>query len=159
MGAGMDPFPERGLDEAFRLSVCLRRVRLCPNVFDAEVAAGSGPQFRFVARPIVGHDALDPDAEAAIVCDGRLQVLDSWLLLFACLDLTEGHPRVVVDSDVDVLPARRRAVVALVGLSAPIAGDAVAYGIETAELLDIDVDDLTGRCALIARPRLGWLKR
>jgi hypothetical protein len=57
------------------------------------------------------------------------------------------------------LPSRPGFAGTLSGLAGPIAGDAVADGIEAAELLDVEVDDLAGRGALIARPGLGGLER
>lgn len=44
-------------------------------------------------------------------------------------------------------------VAALVGLARAIARNAMAYRIEVAEFLDVDVDDLAGRGALVAWSR------
>ena len=46
----------------------------------------------------------------------------------------------------------------VVALSPAVAGDAVADPVETAELLDVDVDELAGVLALIAAHRLGRLQ-
>jgi hypothetical protein len=67
-------------------------------------------------------------------------------------DLAEGHARGVVDADVDILPAGAAAV----ALTGAVAGDAVAYLIELAELFDVDVDHLAGLLALVSA---GWLGR
>ena len=60
----------------------------------------------------------------------------------------------VVDADVDELPADAAALVR----TSPIAGDAVADALETAELFDVDVDHLAGLLALVAAHRLGRLQ-
>jgi len=39
IGLGVGPFPERRLDEAFRLAVGLGRIGPCPDVLEAEIAA------------------------------------------------------------------------------------------------------------------------
>ena len=69
-------------------------------------------------------------------------------------DLGEGDAGVIVDADVDELPADAAAV----ALAGAIAGDAVADLVETTELFDIDVDHLAGSGALIAAHRLGRLQ-
>ena len=61
----------------------------------------------------------------------------------------------VVDSDMDELPAGRSAVSALVALPAPVTGDAVTAPIEFAQLLDVYMDHLAGTLAFIATHRLG----
>ena len=43
-------------------------------------------------------------------------------------------------------------------LARPIAGDAMAYRVETAELLDVDVDHVAGMVALVATRRPGRLQ-
>src|SRR5262245_66398630 len=61
-------------------------------------------------------------------------------------DLAEGHARGVVDADMDILPADAAAV----ALAGAVAGDAVAYLVEPAELFDVEVDHLAGLLALIS---------
>ena len=60
----------------------------------------------------------------------------------------------IVDGDVCELPSGALSPASRIALAATIAGDAVADGIETAELFDVDVDDLAGRGAFVARPGL-----
>ena len=42
IGDCVGPFPERGLDEAFGFAIGPGRIRLGSDVFEAEIAAGSG---------------------------------------------------------------------------------------------------------------------
>ena len=63
-------------------------------------------------------------------------------------DLDVGEPGGVVDRDVDELPAcTLRALAA-------IAGDPMADAPEAGELLDIEVDQLAGACAVVTPRRL-----
>ena len=59
---------------------------------------------------------------------------------------------VIIDGDVNELPADALAA----AMAAATAGDAMADCIETPEFLDVEMDDLAGRCALVART---WLLR
>ena len=65
----------------------------------------------------------------------------------------------VIDGDVSELPSGSLASAAGLALAFTISGNAMANGIEAAEFFDIDVDDLTGLLALVARPGLLWLER
>jgi hypothetical protein len=65
----------------------------------------------------------------------------------------KGDPRGVVDADVDELPARAA------GFPLPsVAGDAVTDGLEAAELVDVEVDQLARLLPLVAAHRLGRLE-
>lgn len=55
-------------------------------------------------------------------------------------DFGVGDTRVIIDRQVQVLPAAPAAV----ALTLSITGDAVADLLETAELFDVDMDDLAG---------------
>ena len=98
------------------------------DVPEAEVAAGVAEVLRTVAGAVVGHDAGDLDAEAAVVGDGCPEEGGGALLPLVGQDAGEGDPRGVVDADVDELPAHA----ARFPLAA-VAGDAVADGLEAAE--------------------------
>ena len=72
------------------------------------------------------------------------------LLVFEHFDV--GEPGRVIDADVDVFPADPAA-----SLSA-VARDTVAGTSNTAELLDVDVEELAWPFALVAVRRLGRLE-
>lgn len=55
----------------------------------------------------------------------------------------------VVDGDMDDLPAGCGSVSALIALLSPVTGDAVADPIEFAQLFDVDMDHLAGAFAFI----------
>lgn len=108
-------------------------------MLEAVLAARPGEGFRPVAGPVVGHDALDHDAQAALVGDRRRQEGDSvgWELVHVCID---DASRIAFSQ---ILPDA-------------IAGDAVADALEAPAFLDVNVDHVTGRLALVAARRLGW---
>ena len=64
-----------------------------------------------------------------------------------------GEPGVVVDGDVDVLPAGARAALP------SVAQDALTDVPEAAELLGVDVQEFSGTLALVAHHRRAWLAR
>lgn len=144
-GAGIGPFSEGGLDEPFGLAVGFGRVGLGADVLDAQVPASVTEGVGFVTTAVVGHDAGDGDAEAFIVSHGGLEEGNGTLGLLVGLDLGERDAGVIVDADVDKLPADA----ATVALAGPITGDAVTDFVETTELFDIDVDHLAGSGTLI----------
>jgi hypothetical protein len=154
IGLGVSPFPEGGLDEPLGLAVGLRGVRFGANVLEPAIAAGVAKVERPIARAVVGHDPGDSDAEALVVGQGCLEEGDGALFLLVGHDLREGDARGIVDGDVDELPADAAAV----ALAGAITGDAVANPLEAAELFDVEVDHLAGRCALVADHRYGRLQ-
>src|SRR4051812_33154181 len=56
---GVSPFAQARLDEAFGLSVGLRRVRPGEQVLEAEPSAGPREGFGAIARSVIGHHTLD----------------------------------------------------------------------------------------------------
>lgn len=61
VGLGICPFAQCGLDEAFGLTICLRRIGFGADVFDAEPPQRLGVSMGTEACAVVGHDALDLD--------------------------------------------------------------------------------------------------
>jgi hypothetical protein len=122
-------------------------------VLEAERPAGIAEGERSVARAIVGHDALDDDTEACVVGDGGLEEGDGAGLSFCPHDAAEGDAGGVVDANpsaalragMDEFPADPAGVV----LAGAVAGDAMAGSVETAELFDVDVDQLARPLALV----------
>src|SRR5690606_7115222 len=151
---GVGPFPQGGLDEPLGLAVCLGCIGPGSDVPEAEVGAGLPEGPGAIAGAVVGHDAGDGDAEAAVVGDGGLEEGNGALLLLVGQDLREGDARGVVDADVDELPAAAAAAI----VAGVMAGDAVADLVEAAELLDVEVDQLARLLALVAADRLGRLQ-
>ena len=115
-------------------------------MLEAEGSAGVAEGEGLVADSVVGHYAADGDAEAFVVGDRGLEEGGCAVLLLVRQDVAEGGAGVIVDADVEILPA----VAAPVALAGSVAGDAVARSVEAAELLDVDVDEFARVLALVA---------
>src|SRR3954453_18056367 len=110
-----------------------------------ELDAGQAVQIGDVGRAVVGHDALDGDVMRGEERDGAAEEPDGGDRLLVVEDLRVGQARMVIDGDVDVLPARGPlAIGPAVGLAAPTAGHAMsgAVGADPSELLDVDMQQL-----------------
>ena len=105
VGAGVSPFSQSGLDEAFGLAVGARRVRAGEAMADAETTASIAEVVRAIARAVVGQQTTDADAERAVVTDGGMQESDGGGSALIGQDLGEGQAGVVVDGDGNELPA------------------------------------------------------
>ena len=133
VGAGIGPFAEGGLDEALGLAVGARGVGAGEAVADAEAAASTTEVAGAVTGTIVGEQASDADAKRAIVGVGEEKELGSGKAALIGQDLGEGDAGMVVDGDVDELPAGGA------GASGLIAGNAVTGVLEAAELFDVEM--------------------
>ena len=123
-------------------------------MFQAEFAAGVAEGVGFVAGAVVGEDAPDGDAKALIPGDRCLEMGDGARGFLIGMYLSEGEPGGVVDADMDKLPAVSLAFRALVGLSGPIARDAMADPLEAAEFLDVEVDHVARGFMFVTSSRL-----
>src|SRR5438270_732296 len=102
-GGRVRPFSERALYESLGLAVGLRRVRFGEDVLDAELPAGTSEQFGAVATAVVGHQAIDGDAQARELGNGRIKRGDRTLLSLVGEDLCGCDARMVIDRDVNKL--------------------------------------------------------
>jgi len=154
VGTRIGPLPQGSLDESLGLSVGLGGVGSGSDVPEAEPFAGPREGEGFVARAVIGHDALHLDAEACVVSDGGFEEGDSAAPLLVFPDLAEGDARGIVDADMDELPTRALAAAAPIALASAVARDAMADTVDSAELFDVDVDEFAGVLAFIAAHRL-----
>src|SRR5690348_5016376 len=108
---------------------------------DAEPAAGERVQRCAVAGAVVAEDGFDADAVAGVEGNRALEEAGCCGRLLVAEDFGVGEPAVVVDSDVDELPAflKRASLPALVGC---VAEDAVAWAGDPAQLLHVNVHQL-----------------
>jgi len=151
IGFGIGPFTQRGLDEALGLAIGLGCIGPGADVLEAEPVAGASKGAGFVARTIVGHDPLDPDAEAGVVGERGFEEGDGAAFALILLDFGKGDAGRIINADVDVLPADATAAT----LFAAAADDAMADLIEPAEFFNVDVDEFAGVLTLVAAHRLG----
>jgi len=139
------------LDEAFGFAVCLGSA-------DAGVAWGESVLLELLvpgaleAFAVVCQDLVEFDPVAAVDGTAALEEVERVGGRLAWVELGVGEPCAVVDADEEVVPAR---------LAAASVGQAclwVTGSFDPAELLDVDVDQLTGPGALVADHRL-WEPR
>ena len=83
---------------------------------------------------------------------------DGTFLFLVGENIAERDARMIINGDLDILPAGRCSVIALIALARTITGNAVANLVETAKFLNDYMDYLARRLAFIARPGRLWLK-
>ena len=143
------PAVEQGADEAFGFAVGLWAPRSRAEMADPEAAAGEGVDGGDVGAAVVGEDAFDLDAVAGEEGECALEEADRGGGFFVGEDFGVGETAVVVDGDVDELPADRAPVASGASRrrgrarSRRATADAFAGAtLDAAELLDVDVDEL-----------------
>ena len=147
VGAFVGPFSEQGLDQALSLSIGAGGVGPSSGVLHSELETQSGEEMGDVGGSVVGHNPADLDAVALEEDQRTAQEGRCGIGLFVGQDLDIGKTREVVDSDVDKLPTRTWAS----GRS--IAMDTVTDSFDSAQLLDIEVDEVAGMLALVSEDR------
>ena len=152
ISAGVGPFAQGGLDEALGLAVGAWRVRPCAAVLQAKRAATAGEGVRPVARAVVGQHGAEVDAEPRIVGECGIEEVQHRSPGFIRVHGREGDPRVVVDGDMDIPPAR-----SVDGVAA-VAGDPVRRPGDAAQLLDIQVQQVARGLVLVAPHHRGRLQ-
>jgi hypothetical protein len=150
IGSGVSPLAGNGLDEAFGLAVGLGPIRLCEVVFDAELFAGGGKESGAIGRAAIGEHALDLDAVEGVEADGLFESVDDAGDFFVGQETSEGEAGVIVDGDVETFDAG--AWIA----NGAIAGGANAGALETAQFLDVEVEEFAGGGAFVALGRRFW---
>ena len=129
----------------------------------ASLPSGERVGERAIAGAVVGEDALDRDAQRREPGNRATKDAGRGGATLVGQDLGVGEPGGVVDGDVNKLPAGHATLLAVDGCLMParaLAGDAVTGTARTdaAELLDVEVHELTGPPALVAVGRLGRLE-
>ena len=148
VGVGVSPLAERGLDEAFGLAIGLGSVGPGEALLESESADGGAHGAGAVAGAVVGVDALGVDAMLFKEGESGVEEGDGAGGGFIREELSEGHAGMVVDGDVEELPACARGVIALA-----VAGDAMARAHNARELLDVKMDKITWMLAFITAHR------
>jgi hypothetical protein len=107
------------------------------------VAQGFAEQPVFVAGSVIGQYAPDGEAEAVEVGAGHPEEADGRLVALIGQDRPEGDAGVVVDGDVQILPA------GAARLAAPLTGDTMGGFADPRQTLDIEVDQVARALVLI----------
>ena len=140
------PFAQGRLDEALGFAVragCVRPGALVP---DMQGATGRAKAAGDVARSIVRQHAPDLDAVGAEPLQGPTEKAGHRQASFVGQQLDIGDPGMVIDRDMQTLPAN-----ALVDIHVPRAArDAVADPGDPPELLRVEVQQIAGARVLVA---------
>ena len=153
VGAGVGPFAERGLDEAFCFSIGARRIGSGEAMLDALLEEERAEAMVAVTGTVVCQHALDPEAEARVEGSCHVEEEHGRLVVLVGQDGSEADASVVVDGDVHVLVAGAG------GLARVIAMDAMARLDDAGQPLDIEVDETAWALVLVAHHRRGRIER
>jgi hypothetical protein len=147
VGAGVGPFAEGGLDEAFCFAIGARGVRASETVAEAELVTEAAKDAGAVTGAVVGEQAANGNAEAGVVGDGSMEKGSRGRGFLVRQDLREGDAGVVIDGDMDILPS------GTMDAATTISGNATADGLEAADFLDVEVEQIAGKRVLVTNQR------
>ena len=139
VGVSVGPLAEGGLDEALGLAIGLGGVGPGEAVLETEGGDGGAHGMGTIAGAIVGVAALGLDAVSGKESEGGMEEGDGTLGGFIGEELGKGEAGMVVDGDVQELPARAWGVIVLA-----VAGDAVTCAHDPGELLDVEMRSAAG---------------
>ncbi len=142
--ANVGPFAQGGLDEAFGLAVGAGSVGTGEAVLDAELEAGGAELSGAIAGAIVGEQAANEDAVLGVEGDGGVQESDGGFALLVGQHAGEGEAGVIVDGDVQSLPAGELRTAAPTTVAPN--GDLLVAG----HALDIEMQQIAGSGMLVA---------
>ncbi len=150
---GVGPLLEQRPDQTLGLPIRLWPIRPREPVADPKIVTGDGEVSAPIAAAVVGQDPLDRDAMGRIETPGPFEEASRRDRRFVGEFLSVGQPAVVVDREVDPVPADAAMPVDL------DAGDPVtATRPDPTEHLRVEVDELTRPFALVADDRWPGLK-
>ena len=116
-------------------------------MFDAEAPAGSPEALRAIRRAVIGENASDLDAQAPVVTHQTSKETRRAKATLVAIKLAVGHACMIVDRDVQELPASARRFELAVPMH-PVSGTAKAR-----QALNIQVHQLPGMLMLVALHR------
>lgn len=151
-GSRVGPFGEQRADHPLGLAVGLGAVGAGKALADPELQAGRGEDQRAIGPAVVREQSLDGDAVTGKPGDGAHEEGGGRLAQLVGQDLRVRQARVIVDGDVEALPA-----------DAPhpclaLAVNAVPDASDLAQLLDVEMDQLPGPWPLVPHDRPRRLK-
>jgi hypothetical protein len=144
VGPPVRPLPQRGLDEALGFAIGLRGVGASPAMHDLQAPTGRAEAARDVARPIVGQDPPHAHPAGAKPAQGPAEKGTHRHPAFIGEQLHVRHARVVVDGDVEHLPADAP------GAVGPVAGHAMAQAANPREFLGVQVHQVARGGVLVS---------
>jgi hypothetical protein len=148
VGVSIGPLAEGGLDEAFGLAIGLRSVGPGEALLEAQACDFRGHGPRAVGGAVVGVETLGGDAKLGKEGQCVVEESEGTGGRFVWVELSKGEAGVIVDGDVEILPACAWGMVVLT-----IPGDAMTGTLDAGELLDIEVDEFTWEGAFVTAHR------
>lgn len=147
VGEAVGPFAQERLDQRLRFPVRLRPIGTGEAAADAVAGADEPPGAGAVGAGVVGEDARDDDALLAVPGERAGEEGGAGVAVFAREDLRVGEARVVVDGNVEEVPASAFAA------PATVLEDRLADVPEAVQPLRVDVQELARALALVAEDR------
>src|SRR5271157_4792070 len=135
--AGIDPFAEGGLDEALGFAVGAGCVRASEAMAQAKLKAGLAESARAVAVAVIGEQPANGNTQRGVIGCGGAQESNRRSAGEVRQDLGEGDAGVIVNGDVQVLPASM-----MFPASSPVGPDGDFR--KTALMLDIEMQEIAG---------------
>jgi|SRR6185369_6408580 len=130
---GVGPLSKKGLNKAFGLTVSSRAVGSGEAMFDTETSAGCAEMPGTITAAIVGEQCPNLNTSAAVVFYGSKEECHCRSLGLIGQNLGERCAGVVVDGDMNALPANPAYALFSVAVNA------MAGATDTAQPLDIQV--------------------
>jgi len=149
--AGIDPFAEGGLDEAFGFPVGARCVRARKVMAKAELQTSLAESARAVAVAVIGEQPADANAQSGVIGHGSVKKSNCRSSGEIGQDLGEGDTGVIVNGDVEILPPTMM-------FSASAAIGSNDHIRKTAQMLDIEMEQIAGSGVLVANHGHGGLQ-
>jgi hypothetical protein len=147
------PFPQQGVDDAFRLAVGLRPVRPGEALPHGPPTADGREAPGFVGERVVGEQPADPDPATTEPREGALEKRRARGGIIGGEHLRIGEPGRIINRDMQILPAR------LPRAATAIAVDAMAHAHDAAEPFKVDVPQVADVRPFIALDRRGGLEQ
>src|SRR6266478_1110611 len=142
--ANVGPLAQGGLDEAFGLAVGARRVRAGEAVLDGEWETSGAKVAGAIAGAVVGEQSGNDDAVLGVEGDRGAQEGDGGFALLVGQHAGEGEAGVIVDGDVQSLPAGELRAAAAAAIAAN--GNLLIAG----HTLDVEVQQIARGRMLVA---------
>ena len=145
--ANVGPFAQGGLDEAFGFAVGAGSVRASKAVTDAEFGASGAKLMGAIAASVVGEQAANGDAVLGVESEGGVQEGEGGVDGLIGQHAGEGEAGVIVDGDVQSLPAGELGTTATAAVAAD--GDLLIAG----HALDVEMEQIAGSGMFVAHHR------
>jgi len=141
------PFPQSRLDKTFGLAVSSGSVGTGEEMAELELLEAAAKMPAAIAAAVVGHDAANGDGEGSEVIEGGTQEGERGAVRLVGEQAGEGDAGVIVDSDVEILPAGAGAAARTQGMVAKLGT------LKAAKSFDVEMEQASGLGVLVASGR------